>query len=72
MGRFSNFFTKERIPEWRDYYINFLFLKDILQKIKRFRHKGTLMLQNEFIASMKKEEMDYIVLLKNQFEEQFI
>ena len=39
MGRFTQYYLKERIPEWRNYYINYEFLKTVFLKIKKFEKR---------------------------------
>lgn len=34
MGKYTKYVNNERIPEWRDYYINYDFLKAIITKLK--------------------------------------
>ena len=34
MGKFTLYIRTKRIPEWRDYYINYKFLKKILKNIR--------------------------------------
>ena len=46
MGKFTQYVANQRIPEWRDYYINYDFLKTILVKVKQFRVKTTAYLMN--------------------------
>ena len=72
MGSFSLYYKKHRIPEWRDYYINYDFLKIILSKIKKFRNKTTTILLDELISNITEEEFKYIENLKIKFENRFI
>ncbi len=68
MGKFAIYCRNNRIPEWRDYYINYVFLKSILQKLDKFGKKTTTILMEELISDMTKEESEYLESLQKEFE----
>ena len=72
MGKFEKFNRSNRIPEWRDYYINYKFLASILKKIKKFNKKTTTILLEELISNITTEEFNYIENLKNDFKTNFL
>lgn len=57
MGRFTQYYLKERIPEWRNYYINYEFLKSVFLKIKKFEKRLSTFIGTQLITNINNEEL---------------
>ena len=72
MGRFAIYFAKEKIPEWWDYYINYIFLKNIVSNIKKFNSKIVDPQTQELLVELTEEELHYLTKLRKELEEELI
>lgn len=72
MSNFKELYHLKRIPEWGDYYINYSFLNNYLELLKKFREKTTVYLMDELITNIDDEEFKYIEELRKNFHHHLV
>lgn len=70
--KYSIIWNKRLVPEWKEYYINYKLLKDILAKTKSKQLKTILEMENMTITNLSKEEEKYLEKIKKIFENTLI
>ncbi len=54
--KYGDYWLSEIIPEWKDYYINYIFLKKILKELKLFKNKVNLKVGDKYITTLTEKE----------------
>ena len=66
--KYKSLWTKTMVPEWKDYYINYKILKDIMSKTKSKELKTILDVEGVTITNLTENEEEYLIGIKELFE----